>query len=71
MMSTFAQSPLYNVIKSRPGAIEAIKAVGDLMQKKGRSAFPLSFFRPFSFLVTLADCTQFPGFRDRRDCAPE
>ncbi|KAJ9115129.1 hypothetical protein QFC22_005459 [Naganishia vaughanmartiniae] len=35
MMSTLAQSPLYNVIKSRPGAIEAIKTVGDLMQKKG------------------------------------
>ncbi|KAJ9104581.1 hypothetical protein QFC21_002079 [Naganishia friedmannii] len=35
MMSMFAQSPLYNTIKSRPGAIEAIKTVGDLMQKKG------------------------------------
>ncbi|KAJ9098548.1 hypothetical protein QFC19_006316 [Naganishia cerealis] len=33
--ATFAQSPLYNVIKAHPSAIEAIKEVGDLMQKKG------------------------------------
>lgn len=43
MMSTFAQSPLYNVIKSRPGAIEAIKTVGDLMQKKGTFRFRFRF----------------------------
>lgn len=33
--SAFEQSPLFNVIKSHPTAMEAIKDIGDLMQKKG------------------------------------
>lgn len=33
--SAFEQSPLFNVIKSHPTAMEAIKEIGDIMQKKG------------------------------------
>ncbi|KAJ9096155.1 hypothetical protein QFC20_006488 [Naganishia adeliensis] len=33
--TAFAQSPLYNVIKSHPTAMQAIKEIGDLMQTKG------------------------------------
>lgn len=33
--TAFAQSPLYNVIKSHPTAIQAIKEIGELMQTKG------------------------------------
>ncbi|GHJ84620.1 hypothetical protein NliqN6_1022 [Naganishia liquefaciens] len=33
--SAFEQSPLFNVIKSHPTAMEAIRDIGDLMQKKG------------------------------------
>jgi hypothetical protein len=34
--SAFEQSPLFNVIKSHPTAMEAIRDIGDLMQKKGK-----------------------------------
>jgi hypothetical protein len=36
--SAFEQSPLFNVIKSHPTAMEAIKEIGDIMQKKGQFA---------------------------------
>ncbi|KAI5454153.1 hypothetical protein NCC49_004219 [Naganishia albida] len=33
--TAFSQSPLYNIIKSHPTAMQAIKEIGDLMQTKG------------------------------------